>query len=103
MPTQGYAQVNHNGPTLGHSKGVVGTQRSESAPSVYCFNLAFTPKVAVASGHINNNATVGTALGSSEPTSCPEGFRDAAAKTYAANDPGSTPRNDLSFGIVFMR
>ena len=100
-PSQGFAQVNHNGPSLVSSKGVIGVQRSATAAGLYCFDLSFTPRAAVASGNINNNATVGTALGSSVPSSCEAPYRDAAAKTYAAND--STARNDLSFGIVFMR
>ena len=55
----------------------------------------------MASANINNNATVGTVLGG-VPSVCPVGFRDAAAKTYAANDATSTPRSDINFGIVFI-
>lgn len=101
MPSQGFAQVNHTGPTLASSKAVIGVQRTNT--NVYCFDVAFTPRVAVASGNINNNATVGTSLGSSVPSGCEAPYRDAAARTYGANDPDSVPRNDVSFGIVFMR
>ena len=53
-------------------------------------------------GTFNNNATVGPVLGGGVASVCPAGFRDAAAKTYAANDATSTPRSDINFGIVFM-
>jgi hypothetical protein len=61
--SQGFAQVNHVGPALASSKGVIGVDRSDTVNGLYCFNLSFTPRVAVASAHINNNATVGTILG----------------------------------------
>ena len=67
---------------------------------MYCFDLAFPPKTAVASAHINYNATVGTGLENAVPSSCQEPYRDAAAKTYAANT--SEVRSDINFGIVFM-
>ena len=44
----------------------------------------------------------GAVLGNGVPGGCPAGFRDAAAKTYAANDATSTPRSDINFGIVFI-
>ena len=97
--SQGYAQVNHTGPTLASSKGVVGVERSSTVTGLYCFDLSFTPRVAVASGHINNNATVGTILGGF--SGCQAPYTDAAAKVYGAND--SAPHNDVSFGIVFLR
>jgi hypothetical protein len=100
LAPRGYAQVSHSGPTLvpGSFKGVIDVQRPTTG--LYCFDLSFTPKAAVASGHINNNATVGTILGSSVPSACTGEFRDAAARTYAANT--SAAQDDLSFGIVFM-
>jgi hypothetical protein len=99
---RGYAQVNHNGPALvaGSSKGVIGITRTTG--NVYCFDLTFVPKTAVASAHINNNATVGTGLGNAVPASCPTGFKDAAAITYAANENPSPARADISFRIVFI-
>jgi len=54
----------------------------------------------VASANINNNGTVGTVLGNGVPSGCPAGFKDAAAKTYGAND--SLPHSDINFGIVFI-
>jgi hypothetical protein len=101
MPSQGFAQVNHTGPTLTSSKGVVGVERSDTVTGLYCFDLSFTPRAAVASANINNNATVGTIVGGF--SGCEAPFRDAAAKVYGANDPNSVPRTDVSFGIVFMR
>lgn len=100
---RGYARVNVTATTvtLDGSKGINGVQRSTDY-SAYCFDLAFVPRTAVASAHINNNATVGTGLGSAVPGGCPMGFRDAAAKTYAANDPTSVPRTDINFSIVFI-
>ena len=100
-PSQGYAQVNHVGPSLVSSKAVIGVERSATATGVYCFDLSFTPRAAVASAHINNNATVGRILGNNVPSSCVAPYRDAAAKVNAANT--SEARNDVSFGIVFMR
>jgi hypothetical protein len=107
LEPRGYARVSHSGPTLASSKGVIGVQRvpPQGEPpqptGIYCFDLAFTPNAAVASGHINNNATVGTIVGSSNvPSGCQAPYRDAAARTFAANT--SEPRDDLSFGIVFM-
>lgn len=67
---------------------------------MYRFDLAFAPRVAVASANTNNDATVGTVLGSGVPSACPTGFKDAAARTYGAND--SLPHSDINFGIVFI-
>jgi hypothetical protein len=99
---RGYAQVNVSGPapTLSGAKGVKGVVRHPSATGVYCFDLAFSPKTALASANFNNNATVGTALGSGVPSGCPASHREAAAKTYAGNT--SEERNDINFGIVFI-
>lgn len=99
---RGYAQVNVTSATvtLSGSKGINGVRRSTTDTSVYCFDLAFAPRVAVASANINNNATVGTVLGSCVPSACPAGFKDAAARTYGAND--SLPHSDINFGIVFI-
>jgi hypothetical protein len=99
---RGYAQVNVTSAavTLSGSKGINGVRRTDD--SVYCFDLTFAPRAAVASANINNNATVGTVLGNGVPSVCPAGFRDAAARTYAANDATSTPRSDINFGIVFI-
>lgn len=103
---RGYAQVSvHESDFLEPgSKGVLKVERADTG--VYCFDLSFDPKVAVASGHFNNNLSVGTYTGPSEPNEqdpldkCSPGFTDAAAKTYAANT--SAPGNDWSFGIAFM-
>lgn len=99
---RGYAQVNVTSATvsLSGSKGINGVQRSTTDNSVYCFDLTFVPRTAVASANINNNATVGAVLGSGVPSSCPTGFRDAAAKTYAANT--SAGLSDINFGIVII-
>jgi hypothetical protein len=99
---RGYAQVNvtPTAVTTSGAKGINGVQRSTTDNSVYCFDLKFTPKTAVASAHINNNATVGTGLGNAVPASCPTGFKDAAARTFGAND--SVPHSDVNFGIVFI-
>ncbi|HET7270601.1 MAG TPA: hypothetical protein VFI90_05885 [Rubrobacter sp.] len=99
---RGYAQVKVTPTTvtLTGSKGINGVQRSTTDNSVYCFDLTFSPRTAVASAHLNNNATVGTALGSGVPAGCTAPFRDAAARTYAANT--SAPLSDINFGIVFI-
>jgi hypothetical protein len=104
LAPRGYAQVTTSSPFFSSatSNGVIGIVRTDSPGNVYCFDLSFTPKAAVASGNINNNATVGTVIGSGVPSGCTGEFRDAAAVTYAANDTTSAHRADLNFGIVFM-
>ena len=99
---RGFAQVNvaSANVTFSGSKSINGVQRTDN--NVYCFDLTFAPRAAVASANINNNATVGTVLGGGVPSACPAGFRDAAARTYAANDATSTPRSDINFGMVFI-
>jgi hypothetical protein len=99
---RGYAQVNVSltAVTLTGSKGVNDVKRSTTDNSVYCFDLKFVPRAAVASGHINNNATVGIGLGSAIPAGCPAGYRDATGRTFAANT--SEARSDLNFNIIFI-
>ena len=67
---RGYARVNVTAATvtLTGAKGINGVQRSTTPDDgVYCFDLTFTPRTAVASAQLNNNATVGTVLGSGVP------------------------------------
>jgi hypothetical protein len=102
---RGYAQVTTSDPFFspGSSKGVIDIVRTDAPGNVYCFDLSFEPKAAIASGHINNNATVGTVVGNAAASQCPDTTHDdAAAVTYGANDPESAHHNDLNFGIVFM-
>jgi hypothetical protein len=66
--------------TLSGSKGINGVQRGTTDNSVYCFDLTFAPRIAVASANINNNATVGTVLGNGVPSGRPAGFKDAAPR-----------------------
>jgi hypothetical protein len=103
LAPRGYARVSPTTPfpIAGSSKGVVGIRRT-SPGNVYCFDLTFDPKAAIASGHINNNATVGTVVGNDVPDECPDTHEEAAAITYAANDTTSAHRDDLPFGIAFM-
>lgn len=97
---QGYAHVNNDGTfDPARSKGVNGVVESESTVGVYCFDLTFVPNVVVGSPFINNNATVATATPPDNFTGCPEGYRDAAVRTYAANT--SEPVSDVSFKIMF--
>ncbi len=113
LAPRGYVQVDHFNPidantgersfiVPGSSKGVVDIERTDPG-NVYCFQLSFEPKAAVASAHINNNATVGTLVGSGVSSKCgATGDFEAAAVTYAANTDPSPARNDISFGVVFM-
>jgi hypothetical protein len=111
LEPRAYAQVTTNGSLIdGTSKGindVVTATPSGSDPldpndtdNLYCFDLEFDdPRAAVGSPFINNNATITTttdALGA-----CPEGYRDAAVRTRAAN---RTTGQDtpVSFSIAFM-
>ena len=102
LEPRGYVQVTTSEPHFApeSSKGVTGIDRNTQ--KVYCFDLSFEPKAAVASANINNNATVGTVLGSGVPSACPLGYRDAAAVTYGANDTTSAHSKEINFGIVFM-
>ena len=88
-------------PQFSRSRGVNDMQRVTAESRIlYCFDLTFKAKVAVGSPFLFNNATVATATGSDPGvSSCPEGFRDAVATTYAANT--GTNLNDVSFKIVF--
>lgn len=105
-PPQGYAQVRPNG-TFVRSKAVNGIQKrtpSNSNPpgenSVYCFDLTFTPHVAVASPYQNNGAVVGTAMPNDlSGTNCQAPYTDAAARTYAASP--TTDNDEIGFSIMF--
>ena len=73
----------------------------DGAARVYCFDLAFVPKVAAGSAYFNNNATVAVWLSGQggKPASCTSPHADAAARTYAANT--SEQRADINFNIIF--
>lgn len=105
-PPQGYAQVRPDG-TFVRSKAVNGIQKrtaSNSNPtgenSVYCFDLTFTPHVAVASPYQNNGAVVGTATPNDlSGTNCQAPYTDAAARTYAASP--TADNDEIGFAIMF--
>jgi hypothetical protein len=111
VPTQGYAQVLPNCTSATPSvctfedskavKGVIRTTPTASATvaSLYCFDLAFTPHIAVASPYINNNAVIATAAREDVPSRCTAPYNDAAARTYAANT--GEERQDIGFAIEF--
>ena len=92
------------------SRGVNGvvavdvTDNSVDDANIYCFDLTFTPKVAVGSPHINNSAVVATATPSANwfsnpiPAACPSTHRDAAAKTYGSDTGAAAP---INFQIMF--
>jgi hypothetical protein len=98
LAPRGYAQVTTSSPFIapGSSKGVIGIQRTDAPGNVYCFNLSFTPKAVVASANINNNATVGTAVGANNVPSACASLGTAQEYTTSAH------HNDIDFGIVFM-
>jgi hypothetical protein len=106
QPQQGYAHVNiedgnPDTPAFdpARSKGVNDVKIIPGSPYRYCFDLTFTPKVVVGSPFISNNATVATATPPDPFVSdCPEGYRDAAVNTYAANTSTGTP---VGFKIMF--
>jgi len=72
--------------------------------SIYCFDLAFTPKTAVGSPHLNNSAVVATATPDNKPESdavtqnCPATHRDAAVHTYGSSTGEDAP---INFQVVF--
>lgn len=116
---KGYARVNPAtvGPTPlpnpPRSKGVNGIVQPDLGavgPDVpdykFCFDLTFTPEVAVGSANITNNANVtATVPGDYSPptqvqdSSCPVGYRDAVVGTYAANT--STQYDQATFSVIF--
>ena len=107
LPPRGYAQVSTSCDAttklcqFSNSKGVISVERNNQ--NTYCFQLSFEPKTAVASPNVNNNATVGTVVGSGVDSKCGVlGDFEAAAATYAANTDPSPARSDINFGIVFM-
>ena len=97
---QGYSHVALNGTfDPARSKGVNDVVTMGSPANRYCFDLTFKPKVVVGSPFLTNNATVATGTPPDNAVSeCPEGYRDAAVRTYAANDSSPTPVN---FKIMF--
>jgi hypothetical protein len=99
-PPQGYAHVNVNGTfDPNRSKGVNGISTDAGGPGRYCFDLTFKPNVVVGSPFINNSAVVATATPPDNfNIACPEGFRDAAVRTYASEDGAAVP---VSFKIMF--
>jgi hypothetical protein len=98
---RGYAHVKLQGDvdTVYPSKGVNDVQIPEGQTSLYCFDLAFTPKTAVGSGHINNSAVVSTVTPPNDGlNTCPVDYRDAAVKTYGS-DTGMAAA--INFQVVF--
>jgi hypothetical protein len=111
VPTQGYAQVLPSCTSATPSvctfedskavKGVVRTTPAASATvaSLYCFDLAFIPHIAVTSPYVNNNAVIATAAREDVPSRCTAPYNDAAARTYAANT--GEEQQDIEFAIEF--
>ena len=97
---QGYAHVNVDGTfDPSRSKGVNDVTTDAGGPGRYCFDLTFTPNVVVGSPFINNSAVVATATPPDNfNIPCPEGYRDAAVRTYASQDGSAVP---VSFKIMF--
>ena len=102
MGPRGYAHVMDEGGVdpLFPSRGVNGVVIPQNQTSLYCFDLAFTPKVAVGSPYLTNNAVVATVTppNSFIPSACAAPYRDAAAKTYGANSSADVP---INFQIMF--
>lgn len=103
--TEGFARVNNAG-TFDplRSKAVQGVVKPTGATNLYCFDLTFRPKIAVASPYIVNAADVATSTqpdGHPSPLNgaCPSSHRDAAARTYASD--GSDEA--VGFDIYFKR
>ena len=98
---RGFAFVNINGGVdPARSKGVNDVVVPETNPNLYCFDLAFTPRIAVGSPFINNSAVIATATLANEiPSACPQGFRDAAARTFASSDGTAAA---INFMIIFV-
>jgi hypothetical protein len=102
---RGYAWVTASGVLpAGRSKGVIAVNKA--AAGVYCFDLDFTPVVAVASAFSNNNATAtvttdadnGTGDGTCATALFPH---DAVVVTRGSNDATSTPA-DITFSVIFQ-
>lgn len=81
------------------SSGVNDISVTGTASNVFCFDLAFTPKIAVASPFINNAGWVATwTPGDNSGPSCPEGYRDAAVRTFASTGADEA----FGFKIIFL-
>ena len=99
-PPQGYAHVNYDGTfDPARLKGVNDVVKTAPTSGRYCFDLTFVPNVVVGSPFINNNATVATATPPDTfNIACSAGYRDAAVRTYAADDSSEV---SVSFKIMF--
>ena len=100
---RGYAIVDISPVGLTRSRAVNGVvYDGDAGDQQFCFDLTFVPKVAVGSSFLNNNAVIATQTPAMASLGdCPEGYRDAAVRVYGANDPSSTPRNDVNFSVMF--
>ena len=94
---RGYAAVKNDG-TFDRAKGVTDIAKSEN---LYCFDLDFAANVAVGSPYINNSGVVATWTPGEATVgfTCPEGYRDAAVKTYASDT--GTANGEINFKIIF--
>jgi hypothetical protein len=91
------------------SKGVNSVLRADLTPTggppgpednLYCFDLTFDPKIAVASAFANNAGIISAAdigQGATEQGSCTAPHNDAMVRTWGS-DGGSTP---VGFSVIF--
>ena len=100
---RGYAHITLAGDldTSYPSKGVNDVMVPQGKPAVYCFDLTFVPKAAVASPHLNNSAVIGTVIPPSNAIAqnCPATHRDAVAHTYGSNTGTDAA---INFQIMFL-
>jgi hypothetical protein len=100
LEPRGYAHIADEGAidSAYSSKGVNGVVIPDGQTSLYCFDLTFTPDIAVGSPHVNNSAVVATITPPNNAlTTCPATHRDAAAKTY-----GSSEGDDVAINFQIM-
>lgn len=101
---RGYANVLINGGfDPARSKGinsVVVSTEPTAGTNTYCFDLAFAPKIAVASPFLANSAVVATTTAPNPmlTNDCPDTHEDAAARTFGSS---ANPER-INFQIIFV-
>jgi len=82
---RGYAHHGGNGLDTANSAGVLSMASPNGFPSIYCFDLTFTPKSVVASSELGTNGTVHSvgAAAAATAAGCPAPTTDAVVNVTA--------------------
>jgi hypothetical protein len=85
---------------VSRSKAVNSVQKPASTTGIYCFDLAFTPALAVGSAFANNAAFVSTSISNENGaafTGCDTDHLDAVVITRGSNAANA----DVGFSVLF--